>query len=99
MRCRNDSGARRSDLISRHVPSSPEARPGRLARASAYDASAATMAPAKIARAGSPYVLELHRKGRHTVVELADPFNVSRTTVYRVIDRARAKARAMPPAI
>ncbi|MFQ6331409.1 helix-turn-helix domain-containing protein [Nocardia sp. CWNU-33] len=33
-------------------------------------------------------VVELQQTGTHTIVELAELFNVSRPTVYRVLDRA-----------
>jgi DNA invertase Pin-like site-specific DNA recombinase len=47
----------------------------------------------KLSVAQQRHLLQLHREGKHTIVELAERFNVSRPTVYRVIDRAQAKAR------
>jgi DNA invertase Pin-like site-specific DNA recombinase len=49
----------------------------------------------KLSAAQQRHLLQLHREGKHTIVELAELFNVSRPTVYRVIDRARAETREM----
>lgn len=38
------------------------------------------------------HLVTLHRDGRHTSAELAEMFNVARSTVYRAVDRAGAKA-------
>lgn len=53
----------------------------------------------KLSAAQQHHLLQLHRAGTHTVVELAELFNVSRPTVYRVFDRARAQARETGPAL
>jgi DNA invertase Pin-like site-specific DNA recombinase len=37
------------------------------------------------------HLTELHRAGRHTTTELAELFNVARSTVYRAINRAAAE--------
>jgi DNA invertase Pin-like site-specific DNA recombinase len=34
------------------------------------------------------HLVELHRAGRHTTTELAELFNIARSTVYRAIHRA-----------
>jgi hypothetical protein len=34
------------------------------------------------------HLVELHRGGEHTTAELAELFNVARSTVYRALDRA-----------
>lgn len=36
------------------------------------------------------HLVELHRAGGHTGAELAELFNVARSTVYRAVERARA---------
>ncbi len=36
------------------------------------------------------HLLELHRVRKHTSTELAEPFSVARSTVYRALARARA---------
>lgn len=41
------------------------------------------------------HLVELHREGRHTTSELAELFNVARSTVYRAIRRAEGAQR--PP--
>jgi len=38
------------------------------------------------------HLVALHRAGEHTTTELAELFSVARSTVYRAIDRARARA-------
>jgi DNA invertase Pin-like site-specific DNA recombinase len=50
----------------------------------------------KVSPAQQRHPLDLHREAA-TLVELAELFNVSRPTVYRVIDRAPATARDLPP--
>jgi DNA invertase Pin-like site-specific DNA recombinase len=47
----------------------------------------------KLSAAQQRHLLQLHRDGKHTIVELAELFNVSRPTVYRVIDRSKAEFR------
>jgi DNA invertase Pin-like site-specific DNA recombinase len=47
----------------------------------------------KLSAAQQRHLLQLHRDGKHTIVELAELFNVSRPTVYRVIDRSEAEFR------
>ena len=37
--------------------------------------------------------MELHAAGEHNIAELAELFSVSRPTVYRVLERARAGGR------
>jgi DNA invertase Pin-like site-specific DNA recombinase len=55
--------------------------------------------PPKLSSAQQRHLLELHREGKHTIVESTELFSVSRPTVYRTIDRAQAKARQLLPAI
>lgn len=38
------------------------------------------------------HLVALHRDGRHTSAELAEMFNVARSTVYRAVERAGATA-------
>ncbi|MEU2043453.1 helix-turn-helix domain-containing protein [Nocardia niwae] len=42
----------------------------------------------KLSKARQVHLLELHAAGEHTIAELAELFEVSRPTVYRVLDRA-----------
>ncbi|MFE7744697.1 helix-turn-helix domain-containing protein [Nocardia sp. NPDC057455] len=42
----------------------------------------------KLSKARQAHLLELHAAGEHTIAELAELFEVSRPTVYRVLDRA-----------
>jgi DNA invertase Pin-like site-specific DNA recombinase len=44
--------------------------------------------PPKLSARQQAHLVELHRAGTHTIVELAELFNVSRPTVYRVLNRA-----------
>jgi DNA invertase Pin-like site-specific DNA recombinase len=44
--------------------------------------------PPKLSARQQAHLVELHRAGTHTIVELAELFNVSRPTVYRVLERA-----------
>jgi DNA invertase Pin-like site-specific DNA recombinase len=44
----------------------------------------------KLSPARQAHLLKLHTAGEHTIVELAELFEVSRPTVYRVIERACA---------
>jgi DNA-directed RNA polymerase specialized sigma24 family protein len=37
----------------------------------------------------------MHRTGEHTSAELAELFNVARSTVYRALERARQTAAAI----
>jgi predicted DNA-binding protein YlxM (UPF0122 family) len=39
------------------------------------------------------HLVELHAAGEHNIAELAELFSVSRPTVYRVLERARAGGR------
>jgi len=41
----------------------------------------------KLSPSQEAHLLELHRAGRHTTTELAELFNVARSTVYRAIHR------------
>ncbi|HKS46124.1 MAG TPA: recombinase family protein [Amycolatopsis sp.] len=45
----------------------------------------------KLSARQQAHLVELHEAGKHTVVELAELFNVSRPAVYRVLDRRRAR--------
>jgi len=45
------------------------------------------------ARTRKPTWVELHREGRHTTSELAELFNIARSTVYRAIRRAESAQR------
>lgn len=38
------------------------------------------------------HLVELHRAGRHTTTELAELFNIARSTVYRAVQRAGAQS-------
>jgi predicted DNA-binding protein YlxM (UPF0122 family) len=53
----------------------------------------------KLFAAQQRHLLQLHREVKHTIVELAELCNVSRPTVYRVIDRARAETRETPAGV
>ena len=44
----------------------------------------------KLSETRQAHLLKLHATGKHTVVELAELFEVSRPTVYRVLERAQA---------
>jgi DNA invertase Pin-like site-specific DNA recombinase len=46
----------------------------------------------KLSTARQAHLLKLHAAGEHTIVELAELFEVSRQTVYRVLERAAANA-------
>ena len=48
----------------------------------------------KLSPARQAHLLQLHAAGEHTVVELAELFEVSRPTVYRVLERAGVRAGA-----
>ena len=48
----------------------------------------------KLSPARQAHLLKLHAAGEHTVVELAELFEVSRPTVYRVLERAQAASAA-----
>jgi DNA invertase Pin-like site-specific DNA recombinase len=43
------------------------------------------------------HLLKLHAAGEHTIAELAELFEVSRPTVYRVFERGQAAAAASAP--
>jgi DNA invertase Pin-like site-specific DNA recombinase len=45
----------------------------------------------KLSPSQEAHLTELHRAGRHTTTELAELFNVARSTVYRAINRAAAE--------
>ncbi|MGH3451525.1 MAG: recombinase family protein [Haloechinothrix sp.] len=51
----------------------------------------------KLSARQQTHLVELHVAGRHTVVELAELFTVSRPTVYRVLDRHRARLDTKNP--
>ncbi|MDN5920771.1 MAG: helix-turn-helix domain-containing protein [Pseudonocardia sp.] len=42
----------------------------------------------KLSPSQEAHLVELHQAGRHTTTELAELFNVARSTVYRAIRRA-----------
>lgn len=42
----------------------------------------------KLSTVQEKHLVELHRKGEHTTAELAELFDVSRSTVYRAVERA-----------
>lgn len=42
------------------------------------------------------HLVELHRAGRHTTTELAELFNIARSTVYRAIRRAGSEQSTAP---
>jgi DNA invertase Pin-like site-specific DNA recombinase len=46
--------------------------------------------PPKLSARQQAHLLQLHGDGKHTIADLAELFSVSRATVYRVLDRARA---------
>lgn len=48
--------------------------------------------PYKLSEKRQEHLVELFRAGEHTMAELAELFDVSRATVYRVLRRARAAA-------
>ena len=48
----------------------------------------------KLSTARQAHLLKLHAAGEHTIVELAELFEVSRQTVYRVLERAGVRAGA-----
>jgi DNA invertase Pin-like site-specific DNA recombinase len=41
------------------------------------------------------HLVALHQTGEHTSAELAELFNVARSTVYRAIERDRARSAAV----
>jgi DNA invertase Pin-like site-specific DNA recombinase len=45
----------------------------------------------KLSPSQEAHLVELHQAGRHTTTELAELFNVARSTVYRAISRAAVK--------
>jgi predicted DNA-binding protein YlxM (UPF0122 family) len=49
---------------------------------------------AKLSTARQAHLLKLHAAGEHTIVELAELFEVSRQTVYRVLGRAAGASAA-----
>ena len=51
--------------------------------------------PPKLNPRQQAHLVGLHHAGTHTIAELADLFCVSRPTVYRVLERARAQAAAV----
>jgi DNA invertase Pin-like site-specific DNA recombinase len=48
----------------------------------------------KLSTTRQAHLLKLHAAGEHTVVELAELFEVSRPTVYRVLERAQTASSA-----
>jgi DNA invertase Pin-like site-specific DNA recombinase len=46
----------------------------------------------KLSPSQEAHLRELHQAGRHTTIELAELFNVARSTVYRAIHRATPTA-------
>ncbi|MGC9666202.1 helix-turn-helix domain-containing protein [Planosporangium sp. 12N6] len=48
----------------------------------------------KLSAPRQTHLVKLHAAGEHAIAGLAELFNVSRPTVYRVLDRAAAKAEA-----
>ncbi|MEU4607465.1 helix-turn-helix domain-containing protein [Kribbella sp. NPDC023972] len=46
----------------------------------------------KLSATRQAHLLKLHAAGEHTIAELAELFEVSRPTVYRVLERHRASA-------
>jgi DNA invertase Pin-like site-specific DNA recombinase len=52
--------------------------------------------PPKLNPRQQAHLVKLHRAGSHSIPELADLFSVSRPTVYRVLDKARALHRSRP---
>ena len=44
------------------------------------------------------HLVQLHRTGEHTSAELAELFNVARSTVYRALQRAEQDAQALDAA-
>lgn len=47
--------------------------------------------PPKLTPAQERHLVDVHAAGTHTVAELAGLFGVGRATVYRAVDRARAR--------
>lgn len=45
----------------------------------------------KLSHKQEAHLIELHQGGKHTIYDLAELFTVSRSTVYRSIERARTK--------
>lgn len=52
----------------------------------------------KLSARQQAHLVELHEAGKHTVVELAELFNVSRPAVYRVLERHRPRQGVGGPA-
>src|SRR3954462_575559 len=46
----------------------------------------------KLSPTQEAHLVELHRRGEHTSADLAELFNVARSTVYRALQRSRAAA-------
>ena len=44
------------------------------------------------------HLVALHRAGEHTTAQLAELFNVARSTVYRSLERAQQEEQATPSA-
>ncbi len=53
--------------------------------------------PPKLKPAQEAHLVELWRGGQHTSTELADLFNVGRSTVYRAVQRSGTPAAPQPP--
>lgn len=50
----------------------------------------------KLSARQQAHLVELHQAGKHTVVELAELFSVSRPTIYRALERAHTPRDAAP---
>jgi DNA invertase Pin-like site-specific DNA recombinase len=48
----------------------------------------------KLTERQEAHLVAMHRSGEHTTAELAELFNVARSTVYRALQRARNSAPA-----
>ena len=47
----------------------------------------------KLSRKQEEHLVALHRAGEHTNAELAELFGIGRSTVYRALERSRARTR------
>jgi DNA invertase Pin-like site-specific DNA recombinase len=52
--------------------------------------------PPKLSATQETDLVSLHKAGEHTIAELAELFNVGRSTVYRAIERDRIHIDAVP---
>lgn len=48
--------------------------------------------PPKLTGRQQDHLVKLHNAGEHSIADLAEMFSVSRATVYRTVERARARA-------